>query len=341
MSNEIKLYGVIGEDVMAKDVKNAIDAMDQTQPLVVRIHSEGGAVNEGLAIYDAIKAYAGPKRAVIESAAFSIASHIAMAFDDVEITENGYLMIHNPHMEVGGDDVAHAQAAEVLAKLKESMVTAYSQKTGKPREEVLAVMANETWINAREALAGGYVSRIMPPKLKAVAKMKNLPQGVAKSLSGDCSEAGESRKEHEMSETKPVAATLAEIKAALPKAKAEFLLECVERPRPMASVLTDAYAALEEENMALKAKLSEMEAKAATEVSVEPAEEEKMAKATAKSGVKPLAKAVASSRPSALAQWNSLINEEVKIGTPKAKAVMALVRTHPDIHQAMLAEVNS
>jgi ATP-dependent protease ClpP protease subunit len=350
MPNEIKLYGVIGEDVMAKDVKNAIDAMDQTQPLVVRIHSEGGAVNEGLAIYDAIKAYAGPKRAVIESAAFSIASHIAMAFDDVEITENGYLMIHNPHMEVGGDDVAHAQAAEVLAKLKESMVAAYSSKTGKPREEVLAVMANETWINAREALAGGYVSRIMPPKLKAVAKMKTLPKAVADSLGCETAEPPQSTGDKPMS-SEPVAATIEEIEAKFPTMKADRVLACIKRKLPMASVMTEALGAMEEEMMGLRAKLAQYETEAsakAMETEEETLakakameEEEMLAKAKAKSGVKPLAKATTSGKPSAKAQWESLVAEQVKAGVSKPKAVMALVRSHSDIHQAMLAEVNS
>ena len=345
MSNEIKLYGVIGEDVLAKDVKNALDGMDQAQPLVVRIHSEGGAVNEGLAIYDAIKAYAGPKRAVIESAAFSIASHIAMAFDDVEITENGYLMIHNPHMEVGGDDVAHAQAAEVLGKLKESMVTAYSQKTGKPREEVLAVMANETWINAREALAGGYVSRIMPPQLKAVAKMKSLPKAVADSLGGESkTPSPQSTGEKPMS-SEVQAATIEEIEAAFPRMKPDRILACVKRKLPMASVMTEALGAMEEELMAAKAKLAEYEqmaaAKAATEVSIEtePTEEEMMAKAKAKSGVKPLAKAT-TTKPSAKSQWDSLLAAKVAQGVPRAKAVLQIRSECPGLCEQMVEEHN-
>lgn len=353
MPNEIKLYGVIGEDVRAADIKRELDAMDQSQPLVVRIHSEGGGVNDGLALYDAFKAYAGPKKASIESAAFSIASHIAMAFDEVEITENGYLMIHNPHMECGGDDAAHAQAALVLAKLKESMVGAYSQKTGKSEQEVLAIMKAETWINAKDALAQGFVNRIATAKkapMLAVAKSIKMPQGVFASLFGDASEAGDKRektKEKPMSETQaPVAASLAEIKAAFPKAKAEFIVRCLEKQLPVASVLTEALAAMDEELTATKAQLAEALAagKASSmeeEMMEEEVSEEKMmeSKAQARTGVKPVAKA-STSKPSARAQWNAKISAKVQQGMAKDKAVLAVNRENPGLRAQMLEESN-
>jgi len=341
--NEIRLYGVIGEDVKAIDVKSALDAMDQTQPLVVRIHSEGGAVADGLAIYDAFKAYTGPKKAIIESAAFSIASHIAMAFENVEITENGYLMIHNPHMDAGGDDAAHYQAAEILSKLKASMVTAYSQKTGKTADEILAVMAKDTWINANDALAAGYVNRIIGAKqVRAVAKTMQIPQSVITSLCGDdVSKPVKERKK--MTTEAPVAATLAEIKAVYPKASAEFLVKCIEKQLPVASVLSEALAAMDEELTKCKAQIAAMEAEA-MEISVEPTEEETPAeaKAKARTGVKPVAKATGGSvgKPSASVQWQAAIDAAMPKAKSKAQAVSMANRNHPGLREQYLAEVN-
>lgn len=342
MPNEIRIYGVIGEDVKAIDVKTALDAMDQTQPLVVRIHSEGGAVADGLAIYDAFKAYSGPKKAIIESAAFSIASHIAMAFENVEITENGYLMIHNPHMDAGGDDAAHYQAAEILSKLKASMVTAYSQKTGKTADEILAVMAKDTWINATDALAAGYVNRIIGAKqVRAVAKTMQIPQSVMTSLCGD--DVSKPKEKKKMSTETPVAATLAEIKAVYPKASAEFLVKCIEKQLPVASVMSEALAAMEEELTKCKAQIAAMEAKA-MEISVEPEEEtpaESEAKAKAKSGVKPVAKATGgTAKPAASVQWKTAIEAKVAQGLARPKAVLAVNRENPGLREQMLAEVN-
>jgi ATP-dependent protease ClpP protease subunit len=359
--NQIKLYGEIGSEVKAVDVKMQIDAMDKTQPLVVRIHSEGGSVIDGLAIYDEFKTYPGPKKAIVESAAFSIASFIAMAFDEVDITENGYFMIHNPWAKTEGDDQDHADSLNLLSKLKEKMVGAYSEKTGKSRDEVLSIMKAETWVDAKEAVNQGYANGIIQAKPVAVkAMIKNMPQGVLRSLSGDRSDAGNEREttqEKTMSTTQPVAASLAEIRAALPKAKPDFILKCLERNLPMASVMSEAAATLEEECMSLRAELEKMKSAKAMEeetaakakaqeeeqMKAKAMEEEEMAKAKARSGVKPIAKGSSGVTGSATAsaKWKAALQSKIDSGIPRAKAIFAIEVEHPGLRQQMVEEANS
>lgn len=368
MANEIKLFGIIGEDVLANDVKEQIDAMDQTQPLVVRINSEGGLVHEGLAIFDAIAAYTGPKKAVVESFAASIASFIPMACEEVEITENGYFMIHNPHNYVEGDDEAFAKASTELTQFKETMLKAYCSRTGKSRDEVMAAMKDETFFNAQQSIEFGLANRMVQPKVMratAYARLKNMPQGVLRDLCGSGIEAGDNREtteEKPMSTTQPAAASLAEIKAAFPKAKAEFIVRCLEKNLPMASVMTEALAAMEEELMQVKAKLAEYESTQAEEpmamegeemVLVEEEEEEvPVAKAKAKARVKPSQKPVAGVKPvikptqtsggmSAKAAWDSKVAAKIGMGLPRAKAVRAVIAENPGLREQLLDEVNS
>lgn len=366
MSNEIKLFGAIGEDVQANEIKDQIDAMDQTQPLIVRINSEGGQVFEGLAIYDAITSYKGPKKAIVESFAASIASLIPMACDEVEITENGYFMIHNPRYGLEGDDDEFAKASTELKQFKETMVNAYASRMGKTRDEILALMKAETFFNAQQAIASGLATRTVQPKLMratAYARLKNMPQGVLSALCGARAEAGEDRettKEKPMSNTQPVAASLAEIKAAFPRAKAEFVLTCLEKSLPMASVMTEALSAMEEEVTALRAKLAkyesmdtseepsamdgEMEVEEEEEVVAPVAKAKSTPKAQAKktSGVKPIAKATqVAGGISAKAMWESKLSAKVTSGIPRAQAVRAVIAENPDLREQMLAEVNS
>jgi hypothetical protein len=262
---------------------------------------------------------------------------------------------------VAGDDAALSHGAGVLSKLKDSMVQAYSQKTGKSVDEVLAIMSAETWVNAAEAISGGWANRITAPKrqLRAVARSKQMPQGVFESLFGDGSDAGQKRepdKERSMSEsTKPVAASLAEIKAAFPKAKAEFILTCIERQLPMASVMTDALAAMDEELNTLRAKVAKFEEEAAakameTEEEVVPpvTEEDKeeveaKAKAKAKSGVRPVAKSASGSVPkqSATAQWTGSVSAKVSSGLSRAQAIHAVEREFPGLREQMIEEANA
>jgi ATP-dependent Clp protease protease subunit len=126
--NEINISGIVGVDVTAAIVKSALADMDQSSQLIVRIDSEGGEVFEGLSIYDALSKYSGRKHAIIEPRAFSIASYILCACDTAEISENGYVMLHNPYIgDVGGDASDMASQAALLGKLQESLTKAYGQ----------------------------------------------------------------------------------------------------------------------------------------------------------------------------------------------------------------------
>jgi hypothetical protein len=64
------------------------------------------------------------------------------------------------------------------------------------------------------------------------------------------------------------------------------------------------------------------------------------AKAAARGGVKPIAKAKTSG-PSARVRWSSAIDAKVAAGIPRAKAILAIEKEQPGLRTAMLAEVNA
>lgn len=353
MSNEITIGEIGREGTTAASVRSFLAQCDPSKQLTVRIHSEGGEVFDGFAIYDAFKSYAGPKKCVIESAAFSIASYIAMAFDQVEIAKNGYLMIHNPWSMTEGDDEEHAKNAMLLAKLKESMVGAYTEKTGRSAEDILSVMKSETYFNAQDALAFGLVNAITekPVQAKAFARNRNMPQRVFASLfeAGVAGDNREPTKEKTMSESqKPIAATVQDIKRKFPKAKAEFIVKCMEQSMPMEEVATAVVEETMAENDTLSAKVKAMEEELmalkakAMEIEVEPKEEEVMPApaAKAKSGVAPVAKAKAAASISAKARWNDLIQAKVSTGYDRSKATQLVNKENPGLREQMLSEVN-
>jgi ATP-dependent protease ClpP protease subunit len=325
-------------------------------PIEVSIHSEGGSVIEGFAIFDAIKSYAGPKKCVVASAAFSIASFIPMAFDDVEITPNGYLMLHNPYAACEGDSAEMSKMAGVLDGMKTNMVNAYSVKSGKSVDEIKAILDVETYMNASTALANGFVNRITPSPVigKVFAKVKSMPHGIVQALfnAGPSGDNREPTKETTMSESqKPVAATVRQIKAAFPKAKNDFIVKAMEQEMPMEQVATamtqDTMAendmlmarisALETEMAAMKAKAMEVETE---EVAPVAKAEEVVPVAKAKSGVTPVAKSKTAGTISAKAKWNQLIQAKVSTGVPQNKAVLFVNKENPGLREQMLAEVN-
>lgn len=360
----IRIDGVIGTgagEVSAQMVRDQLP-VNGTDPIAVKIHSEGGNVFEGFAIHDLIKAYQGPKTLAIESSAFSIASFVATAVDDVEISSNGYMMLHNPYTKVEGDDEQLASQSALLAQLKESMVAAYSQRTGKPAEEIKSILKKETYLNAEQAVQMGFAKRITGTAVigRPFAKLSNMPHGVVTALFGAGSGGNlDSRKKViTMSESVTVAATLQEIKAAFPKARAEFVLTCLERSMPMASVASAAVEEMMTENAALRAQVEELQAKlaqSAPKAEDPPAEEEEKPveetakaesdmeeeKPAARTGVKPVAKAKTSG-PSARVRWEGAIEACLpKCKGDKAKAVAMANRTNPGLRQAFIDEVNA
>jgi ATP-dependent protease ClpP protease subunit len=365
MTKTIRIDGVIGTgdgEISAAMVREQLPE-NGTEPIAVKIHSEGGSVFEGFAIHDAFAAYQGPKSLSIESSAFSIASFIACAFDDVEISSNGYMMLHNPYAQVEGDDEDFARQSEMLGKLKTSMVSAYAQRSGKSEDEIKAILKNETYLNAQQAVEMGLAKRIsgQPVIGRAFAKVKTMPHGVVAALFGAGSDGENRETEGKPMSTAPVAATIQEIKAAYPKAKSDFIVKCLERSLPMASVASAAAEEMMSENEDLKKQVSAMQEELAKYKAMdeekakameseedeeeEPAmameDEEKKVEAKAKSGVKPVAKA-RTGGPSASVRWNQAVDAAMaKTGNNKMKAVALANRNHPGLREAFLAEANA
>jgi ATP-dependent protease ClpP protease subunit len=370
MPNEINLFGIIGRTqdgtgVTAQQVKTMLASLDQTQPLVVRIDSDGGSVFDGLSIYEAFNSYPGPKKAIIESTAFSIASYIAMAFDEVEIAENGYVMIHEPASSVDGTAGELAKSAELLTKLDQSMVAAYASKTGMSQDAARLLMHNETFMNAQEALDYGFVDSINASKVATrltpqASHRKYLPQRVYASLFGDApnGDKREETKELPVSDTQNVvAATIDEIEAAFPKMKPATVLACIKAKKPMASVATAAVEELMAENQELTARIAAMEEEMASAKSTAMEEEEEVvveeevdameeeeveAKAKARIGVKPVARSKSSSpAKTATATWEATVQACLpRTGGSKMKAAALANRENPGLRERMIAEAN-
>jgi ATP-dependent protease ClpP protease subunit len=130
------------------------------QRVHLRINSVGGSVVEGTAIYNALRRHKGGLTVHVEALAASMASVVAMAGDEVAIADNALLMIHNPWSMSMGDADDLRKEADVLDKLKSTLVNAYKRKTGMDANEISDMMNEETWLGAEEAVALGFADYI-------------------------------------------------------------------------------------------------------------------------------------------------------------------------------------
>jgi ATP-dependent Clp endopeptidase proteolytic subunit ClpP len=160
-SVEISIYDEIGlGGVTAKDFMPQKSKRYKGEHIHLRINSVGGSVIEGAAIYNSLRRHKGGLTVHVDGLAASMASVIAMAGEEVFIADNAMLMIHNPWSMTMGDANDLRKEADVLDKLKNTLVNAYARKTGMETSDIAAMMDEETWLNSTQAVAMGFADEI-------------------------------------------------------------------------------------------------------------------------------------------------------------------------------------
>ena len=161
---EVLIYDEIGAyGVSAKGFLAEFGALPDDAPIDLRLNSPGGSVFDAVAIYNALSRHAGTITVWIDGIAASAASYIAMAGDEIVMPENAFMMIHDPSGVVMGTAVDMRDMAGTLDKIAASMTRGYAAKSGKPVEEIAALLKAETWFDAKDALEAGLATRMSEP----------------------------------------------------------------------------------------------------------------------------------------------------------------------------------
>ena len=166
--DEIGFWGVSAAS-FAQDLK---DCGNNIKQINLHIHSPGGDVFDGIAIYNLLKNHPANVTVYIDGLAASMASVIAMAGDEVIMPENAMMMIHKPWGIQGGDAEDMRKYADLLDKVENTLIPAYANKTGKTPEELAEMLSAETWLNGKECVEQGFADKLAEP-LVAMASIKS------------------------------------------------------------------------------------------------------------------------------------------------------------------------
>lgn len=163
-SNTVTIYlqGIIEQDygINAMDLREAIAKAGDAETIILNINTPGGSVFESREIIDVIRNVKAKTIAHIGSLCASAGTSIALACNEVEMANGAHFMIHNAFGMAYGDKSDLRKTADFLEKLELSIVEDYTTKTGKSVEEISAMMEDETWMTAQEALENGFIDRI-------------------------------------------------------------------------------------------------------------------------------------------------------------------------------------
>lgn len=171
----LNIYGEIsseqfrGDEATPNRMQEQLEAMGKISRLDVHIYSNGGDVFAGLAIYRMLRQRTEPVHAYIEGIAASIATVIACGADVVYIGETDMLMVHDPSVLLFMESLNAGEARELadeLDTIRQPMIAAYAEKTGKTEAEIIAIMdgpkGKGTWFNAAEAIDFGLADEYTP-----------------------------------------------------------------------------------------------------------------------------------------------------------------------------------
>lgn len=164
--NTISILDMIGESfdgegVTAKRIGAALRRIG-SQDVVVNVNSPGGDFFEGIAIYNMLRQH--PHRVTVKvlGLAASAASVVAMAGDEIQISDVGFLMVHNAWALAIGNRHDLREAAAMLEPFDDAMASLYARRAGVTRAVAAEWMDGETWMNGETAVDVGLADSILP-----------------------------------------------------------------------------------------------------------------------------------------------------------------------------------
>lgn len=155
----INLHGVVGWDIDAREFAEELD--NTTGDIILDMNSGGGFITDGITIANAIRAYDKGKITARVSYAASMMTGIAMAADEVQVFDNSIFMIHNAQGGAYGDYREMGKRGKMLKSLSNMLSVSYVKKTGKPSDEVLQMMDDETYLYGKEITDEGFADIIL------------------------------------------------------------------------------------------------------------------------------------------------------------------------------------
>lgn len=159
-----------------------LETSDPEKDINLYIHSPGGSVTAGLAIYDTMQHIRCRVNTFCVGAAASMAAVLfAAGTGERYVLPNARLMIHQPHVSrsdggIGGQVTDIEIYTRELSRMKRRLAEILAYHTGQPVERILADFERDFWMSAEEAVAYGLATKVLIPARKAQGQPE-LPPG--------------------------------------------------------------------------------------------------------------------------------------------------------------------
>lgn len=164
--NEIYLFGEVGTDITLKDVVSQVNALKSKDEINVNIHSIGGSVYEGLAIYNYLKGL--NVNTTSNGMVASIASVFFLAGKKRTINSLDNFLIHLPSATVSGNKDDFKKVTKELSEIENKIAGIYEKETNISKENAIKLMRKDEFLDINFLLENKFVTDVRD--FKAVAK---------------------------------------------------------------------------------------------------------------------------------------------------------------------------
>lgn len=163
----------------ARHFREILNQHPSAKEIVLFINSPGGVVEEGNLIYDMLSSFPGRITAKIRSSAYSMASLIAMAADQVIMSPVAMMMLHHPYATVQGNFKELRDYADRMEERSEAAKTAYLLKAGGKltKEKLTDLMDHESFLSAETCFELGLCDEVEGMDLKHTKPANENIQG--------------------------------------------------------------------------------------------------------------------------------------------------------------------
>ena len=163
----INISGSIGgswyddSGITSDEFTEALDSIPKGRKINVHVNSEGGSVQDGLGIYNALKARSKDVTACIDGYACSIASVIPLAASKVISPKSAIWMIHQASSYCAGNADDSDKNTRMLREHDDMLSEIYASETGiGTPSSWLDDMKAETWKRGSEAVEYGFADEV-------------------------------------------------------------------------------------------------------------------------------------------------------------------------------------
>lgn len=142
-----------------------LEADDADRAVTLYLHSPGGEVDAGFAIYDTMQALRCDVATVCLGFAASMAQFLLCGGAPAQRRAHAHsrILMHQPLGAVEGYAVDVAIQAEQFTLARRLMAELTAQHTGQPVERIIADGDRDRWFTAREALEYGMIDEVIKP----------------------------------------------------------------------------------------------------------------------------------------------------------------------------------